>query len=377
MNHEKLYKRTSTGAVQVWWQERTGGKFRTHSGQDGGKIVTSEWTLAEGKNVGRSNETTPEAQAKLEVESNYARKKKDGYSETVQAAKDSNRFSPMLAKDFDEYGPKINFAPQYPHLPPVYAQPKLDGIRCIANAQGLWARKGDPIVSCPHIFKVLKPFFEAMPGLMLDGELYNHDLHDDFDEITSLVKKPTAGPEHWAVTEKIIEYHIYDSPDGGSLYHTRFARFADIVNAVGAPLVIVPTMPIFARHALDTWYEEWLNKGYEGQIVRVDGPYEQKRTKLLLKRKEFVDSEFEVLDILEGKGNASGGAKIAWLRLDTNPDEKFKADVVGTKAQRVEILKNKAKLIGKMATVKYFKQRTPAGIPRFGKIKLIHDTPRW
>jgi hypothetical protein len=75
-------------------------------------------------------------------------------------------------------------------------------------------------------------------------------------------------------------------------------------------------MPIFKPEALDTWYEQWLEKGYEGQIIRIDGPYEQKRTKLLLKRKEFVDSEFVVLDILEGVGNASGGAKVAWLQLD-------------------------------------------------------------
>jgi len=380
MHCEKLYKRTSTGAIQVWWLEleTTNGRYRTHSGQKDGAIVVSEWTNAKAKNVGRANETTPGQQALLEVESGYDRKKKDGYSTTVDAAQSSTRFQPMLAKDYADYKAKINFSPQFPHLPPVYAQPKLDGIRCIADAKGLWSRKGDRIVSCPHIEKALAPYFAAIPGLRFDGELYNHELKDNFNEITSLVKTLKPSPEHLAKTAEIVQYHMYDSPmNGVDLFHARFSRIYDVVNEVGKPLVIVPTMPIFAEKALDTWYEEWLAMGYEGQMVRIDGEYEEKRTNKLLKRKEFKDSEFVVLEILEGEGNASGGAKVAWLQLDIDPTRKFKADVVGTKAERVAILENADKLIGKKATVKYFAQRTPAGVPRFGKIKLIHETEKW
>lgn len=371
MNHEKLYKRTVTGAVQVWWQERVGERYRTHSGQVDGQIVTSEWTVAKPKNVGRANETSPEDQAKAEVASNYTRKKKDGYSETIESAKDSVRFSPMLAKDFDDYEKKIDWSQG------AWCQPKLDGIRCIANAQGLWSRKGDRIVSCPHIIEVLAPVFKAMPDLILDGELYNHALKDNFNEITSLVKTLKPSEEHLVKTASIVQYHIYDSPSSHHSFDQRLWWFHELVEDTGLPLVSVETQRIAEREMLDEFYEKWLDEGYEGQMIRLPGPYEMKRSKLLLKRKEFVDSEFEVLDILEGEGNASGGAKIAWLRLDTNPNEKFKADVVGTKAERVEILKNKHKLIGKMATVKYFKQRTPAGKPRFGKIKLIHETEKW
>lgn len=370
MEYSKLYKRTATGAVQVWWQEQVNGQYRTHSGQDGGQIVTSEWTKAEPKNVGRLNETTVAEQARLEVESNYVRKRKDGYRDSVDEAKQDNRFSPMLAKDFDDYEAKIDWRAG------VWCQPKLDGIRCIANSQGLWSRKGDRIVSCPHIEAALAPFFETMPGLILDGELYNHKLKDNFNEITSLVKTLKPSDEHLKETRRVVQYHIYDSPSQED-YSDRAGRLIDIVEAVGFPLVQVPTVVCGGRLDLDHFYEVWLDEGYEGQMIRLPGSYEMKRSRLLLKRKEFVDSEFEVLDILEGVGNASGGAKVAWLRLDTDPTQKFKADVVGTKAQRADILKNKGKLIGKMATVKYFKKRTPAGIPRFGKIKLIHETEKW
>lgn len=372
MEYPKLYKRTATGAVQVWWQERNGGQYRTHSGQDGGQIVTSEWTQAKPKNVGRSNETTADTQARLEVESNYARKRKDGYRDSVGAAKHDDRFSPMLAKPFDDYAAKLKLSEG------AWCQPKLDGIRCIATSTGLWSRKGDRIVSCPHIERALAPFFKVFPDIRLDGELYNHLLKDNFNEITSLVKTLKPSEEHLIKTAEIVQYHIYDAPRGDDTnYAVRFGRIVDIVDDVGLPLVTVPTFFVTEIDQLDMYYDNFLGEGYEGQMVRLEGPYESKRSKLLLKRKEFVDSEFEVLDILEGEGNASGGAKIAWLRLDTDPSKKFKADVVGTKAERVQILKDKDKLIGKMATVKYFKQRTPAGIPRFGKIKLIHESERW
>lgn len=372
MNGKKLYKKTVTGAVQVWWQEIDGDRYRTHSGQVGGQIVTSDWTQAQPKNVGRSNATSAAAQATAEVESNYRRKEKDGYSATIESAKDSVRFSPMLAKNFEDYEKKITWGES------VWCQPKLDGIRCIANAQGLWSRKGDRIVSCPHIEERLAPFFSTMPGLVLDGELYNHSLKDDFNTITSLVKtlKPTAS--HLAKTAEIVQYHIYDVPsDGDAIYEVRFCRIVDLVDATGLPLVTVPTFFARTKEALDAYYDNFLGEGYEGQMIRLDGPYEMKRSKLLLKRKEFVDSEFVVLDILEGVGNASGGAKVAWLQLDTDPSKRFKADIMGTKAERAEILKKKDSLIGKQATVKYFAQRTPAGVPRFGKVKIFHETKRW
>jgi DNA ligase 1 len=372
MNYHKLFKKTATGATQVWWMEVVGGSYRTHSGQVDGQIVTSDWTEVQPKNVGRANATTPAEQAEAEAKSKYDRKRKTGYHESVEDAQSSDYFSPMLAKEFDEYASKIKLNEG------VWVQPKLDGIRCIARASGLWSRNGDPIVSVPHIFEVLRPFFEHTPDLILDGELYNHRLKENFNEITSLVRKPTAGPEHFEITAEIIEYHIYDSPSPEGDYQKRLWRVMDVVDAVGPPLILVPSLRVNTRHALDAAYEMMLNDGYEGQMVRLDGPYENnKRSKLLLKRKEFTDSEFEILDIIEGVGNASGGAKIAVLRLDTDPTKSFKADVMGTKAERVEMLRNRAKLIGKTATVKYFKQRTPANIPRFGKLKVINVDGKW
>ena len=77
---------------------------------------------------------------------------------------------------------------------PLYSQPKLDGIRCIVSwddNNGLVAktRNGKVIDAVPHILNSLELFFINDPDAVLDGELYNHDLKDNFNKITSLVRK--------------------------------------------------------------------------------------------------------------------------------------------------------------------------------------------
>lgn len=365
MDLYKLYKVTATNAVQVWWQELEGDRYRTHSGQVDGKIVTSEWTIAEPKNVGRANMTSAEDQALLEVESKYARKMKDGYTKSVAMARKSGMFKPMLAKNFADYEAKIHY--------PVWCQPKLDGIRCLLSREGMFSRRGDRIESCPHIWEAAQPILEALPDLVLDGELYNHELREDFNELTSLVR---STKKQRVEAADLIQYHIYDcyAPES---FNVRSMQVLDVVDSLGHPFVAVDTKIAASRLELDQLYTMWLDENYEGQMVRINGPYEQKRSKLLLKRKEFVDSEFEVVELLEGRGNASGGAKKAVLRLDTNPDVLFKADIMGTVAQRQMLLRDAAMYVGKQATVKYFAQRTPDGIPRFGKVKAFHLETRW
>ena len=58
-----LYARSSGGKVLIWRMERENNKYRTISGQEDGKQVTTQFTVAEPKNVGKKNATSPEEQA--------------------------------------------------------------------------------------------------------------------------------------------------------------------------------------------------------------------------------------------------------------------------------------------------------------------------
>ena len=177
-----LYKRTSSGKVQIWFIEREGSRYRTTSGQMDGKLVVSEWTQAKTKNTGKSNETSPEEQAISQIESIYEKRLKQSYFESITDIDEETYFKPMLAAKWKDVKDKIT-------AKSVMMQPKLDGMRCIAKADGLWSRNGEPIISAPHIFEAIAPMFVDRPDLILDGELYNHDLKDDFNTIMSCVKK--------------------------------------------------------------------------------------------------------------------------------------------------------------------------------------------
>lgn len=373
MNYPKLYKRTATGATQVWWQEVVEDRYRTHSGQNGGQIVVSEWTVAQAKNVGRSNETTPETQARLEVDANYTLKRKKGYVDSLDIARSSERFQPMLAKNYPDYTEDV--ADHFSKHGWVIAQPKLDGIRCIATPDGLFSRNGNRIVAVPHIEEIVRPIFERDHSLILDGELYHHDLRADFPRIVSLVRKTKPSLEDLKEARQ-VQYWIYDmhlgqAPDTPT---SERMRILENVAAEHPGLMATPTVPATSLAELGAIHASYLESEFEGTMLRLEAPYEQKRSKALLKWKEFQDDEFVVAAIHEGVGNRSGMAGYAELLL---PDGRvFRANIKGDRAFLRKLLLEAGTYVGAQATVEFF-HYTPDGIPRFPRIKAFHREGKW
>ena len=95
----------------------------------------------------------------------------------------------------------------------------------------------------------------------------------------------------------------------------------------------------------------------------VNRPYENKRSSSLLKYKKFVDSEFEIIDVVEGLGNRAG--MCGSLLLKTKEGKTFSANVKGGEDYYREILKNKNKLIGTLATIRYQNLSDKEKIPIF------------
>ena len=79
---------------------------------------------------------------------------------------------------------------------PAFIQPKLDGVRCLFTAKGAFSRANNQFMNVDHIEQALKPFFAKNPTAILDGELYNHGLKDDFEKIISIVRKTKPTNEH-------------------------------------------------------------------------------------------------------------------------------------------------------------------------------------
>jgi DNA ligase-1 len=241
----------------------------------------------------------------------------------------------------------------------------LDGIRCIVTKDGMFSRNGKPIISAPHIRESLSEVFEVYPDLIFDGELYADKFANDFNKIVSLVKKTKPTDADLKESKKNIQYWIYDLPDNDIQFGDRCDRLHDLFenyNSFNKHCVEVETTLCMSEDDVMDLYEEYVEQGFEGQMLRLNKAYENKRSKSLMKHKSFVDEEYTILDIVEGEGNRTGTA--GYMVFETIEGKRFKSNVKGTWDETAEMLKSKKKLIGKEATIKYF-NLTPDGIPRF------------
>ena len=346
MHNQKLYKIDSKGLTRVWWMEYDAEKYRTHSGIEGGKIVVSGWQYPEAKNVGRANATTVEQQVEAEVVAEYTKKRNQGkYHITLHDAKlqGATFHECMLA---DKYNPKKHN--QFPY----YSQPKLDGVRCLVSKYGMQSRNGKPIVACPHILEALDLFFDEYPDVVLDGELYNHELKDNFEKIISLVRKTKPTTSDYIEASKLVQYHVYDVIMDKPLRDRLTFLDKHLYNKYEPLIKVVTTGSVHTTEGLEEVLTRYLEQGYEGQMLRVpDSPYEGKRSKFLIKHKEFEDDEFEIVSIEEGKGNWAGAAKRIEIRLKDGTTQ-F-SGVRGSLDMLKDVLYNANEYIGTDVTVRY------------------------
>lgn len=359
-----LYKKDLNGHIRCWKLEVEGNSYCSHSwilGREDTSYQVTEPTFVEGKNTGKANATTAEEQALKVAESLYRIRYEQGFYDSVEdAGKGKNFFQPMLAH---KYAPKtINYSD------PVYCQPKLDGIRCIVNREGMWSRHGKRIISAPHIFEKLQPLFEKNPDLIFDGELYSHDLNNDFNKIISLARKSKPTKEDLIESAAMVQYWCYDLPSNPGTFEERNAELFKILVEdyhlkEDSSFVFVPTFRVGSDEEVDFYLMSFVSQGFEGAIVRLNSMYECKRSKSLLKVKKFEDEEFTIVDIEEGRGNLAG--KAGRVIVDVN-GKRVSAGLKFSHDDAAEIWTNKDQYIGKTATIRYFNV-TKDGSLRFPK----------
>jgi ATP-dependent DNA ligase len=280
----------------------------------------------------------------------------------------------MLAHKYDDYKDKPE---KLNNQGLLLSQPKLDGIRCIASRDGLFTRNGKAIISAPHILEEVLQILDKNPDIIaLDGELYNHELKNDFNEIVSIVKKTKPSNEDLEKSKQLMQYHVYDliHEDNKMLCSNRISLLNDILfdlNKNDKYHYIKYVITILVNNDIDDLYGSYLEQGYEGQMIRKElSLYEHKRSQSLLKRKEFIDEECLILNVIEGKGNRSGMA--GNLTLKHPNGNIFDSNIRGNYDFYKELLLNKNKYIGKYATIRYFSLTTD-NIPRFPVMITIRD----
>ena len=371
----KLYKKTTTGAIQEWrislYVIDGVATIISNYGQVDGKIQESREQVLVGKNIGKLNETTPIKQAGDQMFSDYKGKLKKGYVEKIEDAQEGKIDAiieggvfPMLAHKFSEQGHKIKY--------PALAQPKLDGHRCTSQNSDdgitLWSRTRKPIKSSPHIIQELNKGLMIYGDVLVnrfDGELYNHDFHANFEELSSLIRQDEPKPGY-----ENIQYHVYDfihptltNRERNEILQKFKSRFE------GTPVHIVETLVVNDEDELMVAFEHFLALGYEGCMVRnMDGLYVNKRSYDLLKIKEFDDSEFKIIGVKIGTKGSMAGRAVFTCDVPALhgkcEDPTFDVKMKGNMDDLKRYADDPSLVIGKILTVKY-QGFTKYGKPRF------------
>ena len=377
---DTLYSGNKNGSVQQWTISVSGATITKVYGQVKGALQTTADVILKGKNLGRSNATTPVTQARAEAKSQWEKKLKSGYvrvlSDAQSGAVDTQFIEGgvevMLAQKFSQHGTKIDY--------PAYVQPKLDGVRCVAILDNgvctLWTRTRKPITGVPHIARAIEQQFSGMrwPGratclgyaysknklvytsrLVLDGELYQHEYKGKFEQIVSFVRQnvPKIGHE-------VVEYHVYDVIEEGDIFAARTWTVEEL--QLRAPLVRVVTTEVSSLDEVLSVDTEHRAAGYEGTIVRqAKAMYEAGRSMGLQKIKQFDDAEFDVTGVQAGRGRMS---KCAIFTCSTVTGATFACKMQGALDTLKPYLANPDTVIGKKLTVRY-QGLTNGGVPRF------------
>lgn len=341
MDFPLLYKDNMTWKIHVTHEAEV---IRAHGLVDGKKVFHRK-RVTQGKNIGRSNQTTAYTQAVTEAESLYRHKTKQGY--TVDKVRHQD-VSPMLAQPFEKHGKKIVY--------PCAVQPKLDGVRMLARrVQGdilLTSRTGKVFTSA-SLNKIRDALaFLKDDTIVLDGELYSKDL--TFDQISGACRNQQETFP--------LEYHVYDMmvTDRGLTFKERMSRMHAMIMNGDSVIRRVHTRICDTPEDIPEFHDTYTRLGYEGLMIRnLHGVYECARSQHLQKLKRFQDDEFEIVGMRQATGNDEG---TALFECRTENGKVFTVRPKGSRDYRANLLKTN--LIYKKLTVQ-FQGYTENGVPRF------------
>ena len=341
----------------------------TEWGVTGGKLQRSERRYAGGKQ-GR----TAAEQAEFEAEASVRKKLRAGFAAAPApgAPPEADAPLPMLATDWA----KVRRPERL--LTGFWLQPKLDGIRCVADtATGrLFSRTGKPLLGLPHIEAAVRLGSEvaAPPARWLDGEVYRHGA--TFQGIVGAARR-TVNMDARAAGQ--LQLHLFDAVDDAptEVRLRQLASWFEAARALVSPGKLEALQPVHTeeappcasveevRAAIDDAVQRFVAQGYEGAIARVGGaPYTvRKRSLDLVKAKRFLQEEFAVIGLEE---RAKQPGVVATVRCRTGAGDEFGATPECTHGEKMDMWRDRQRYTdGRWVATVRFQELTDAGIPRF------------
>ena len=253
----------------------------------------------------------------------------------------------------------------------VFIQPKLDGVRCIFTKDGAYSRTGKEFKNVAHLKYDLTDYFRKHPNSVLDGELYNHALKNDFEKIISLVRKQKPTDQDARDAQHLVQYHVYDTIAEGVDYEDRFNWLTRYL-PIASTMTLIKNTVVENQDEAKMLHNVHLAQGYEGSMLRLNKPYEQKRSYNLQKFKDFSDTEATIVGYEAGKGKFTGLIGKFFMQDDDGNEFGCPIGKGYNFADRKAILDNVHNYIGQRATFTYF-QRTQAGSYRHPLFKTLRN----
>lgn len=362
----KLYKYNSKNKILEWWitnlreNEDCTFSFDIKYGQRGGKIITKERRVVNGKNKGKSNETTIQQQTELEIGYLYQKQLDDGYVQNIDDYVEPRR--PMLAHKYQDRGKSIDWEKDN------YASTKLDGIRCFIFVDNdsnciFESRTGKEFKYFQHI--ELEVQSKNITNAILDGELYSENI--SFEQICSLVNSDDYVPEE----DVEIKFYIYDMILNNNLdetFENRYKRYSNIFDTnIDNHIIAVTQTLVKSEEDMKLLAAQFVSENYEGLMLKQgDAKYDfGKRSVALLKYKEMHSAEFKIKDIFVAENDPDRVQIELYINFE-NAEETFKIGTLkGNKEDNYNnYYCNKDNLINKWLTVNY-QTLTSYGVPLF------------
>jgi len=383
-----LYKKDSKGKIRQWsikvvvdLMEDSFG-IMTSDGIVGGKIKEPVYKEA----VPNQQFKSAEAKAEAMMQSAIDKKLRSNYFESIEDIKDEDiLFMPTGCPSgmiWEEWKDKSHVV--YPAL----ASAKLDGSKCYStwreNRVFLNTRSAKEHLNFRHIQEALSKFYEDYPNVVLDGEVYNHDYRDRFEELQSIFRKESPSEEQRQISKDVAKFYIYDcaildQPNmttkvRHAVLNKHYEKYFQNIDCI----VLWSSTVMNSEEEYDVFHEKCLDDEFEGSVLKIsDAPYVQRKNKMVMKRKPKFDCEFKVVDIVEGTGthkNLAAGITIDLQFIDgmnIGHREQLAEDfqdagmASGWNHKMLEeMLLNKVDYIGKMATIEY------GGITAYGKLRF-------
>lgn len=342
-----------------------------------------------GKNIGKSNETSPLEQAKLEADAKWKHKiEREGYVNLFDLDINVEKIYNLTEDEILALLPKHRSYTSGSAKPmkavslkdikvdklvfPYYSQHKLNGVRCTANGDTDLISKDGLKYNISQVQEELKELYTLLDkSIILDGELYKHGW------ILSKINQACASDKKKVhENTKHLEYWIFDVAVDDVIQRDRFRHYMHDITAIieAKDFKYIKTLGCKMCNSYTEMLsqtEHSISLGYEGTIFRNPNALYQfgKRNINMIKSKQFMDGEFMLVDIIPYDKNPKLGTLV--FKNDTT-DGTFKSEWEGSHEEKAEMLKNKKNYIGKMFTVKYY-ERTVHDLPFHTKTIAIRN----